>query len=347
MKILADASLPNLGQYFPSPFQFNTYDSLEALYRQLPDHNILLCRSTLQVNEALLGNSPIQYVATASSGTCHIDEPYLKGQGIQLFDAKGCNAKAVADYVIATLAWLMMHRGIRDKQAGIIGMGYVGNQVAKRLHQAGFAVKYYDPYRALSRYRQVDSIRALTDCDVICIHANLHHQSPHPSQNLLNTAFLSLLRPNTTIINAARGGIVNEADLLTLNHPLHYCTDVYINEPDINPEIVDYATLCTPHIAGHTVEAKDNAVRLISQKLHTVFRLKPLSYSLRTSYDDDFYEAESWQDMVLKLYNPFGETCTLKNHSNKKQAFIRLRQAHIFRHDFSGAALSVLIGLDN
>jgi erythronate-4-phosphate dehydrogenase len=300
MEILADASLPNLSRCFPAPFHLSTYNSLQTLKTQLPYHNILLCRSTLHVNEALLYNSPIQYVATASSGICHIDKDYLKARGIQLFDAKGCNAHAVADYVTATLAWLKQHQAFRGKQAGVIGMGHVGTQVANRLQQAGFAVKYFDPYHSQpSSYPQVDSIHALNDCDVLCIHANLHHQPPYPSHNLLNAAFLSALKPNTILINAARGGIVNEADLLRLKQSLRYCTDVYLNEPDINPQIVDYATLCTPHIAGHSIEAKENAVVLLSRKIHSVVGLQIPSYSFQTTHKDYFNEKEN---SVLKRY---------------------------------------------
>ena len=274
MNILADATIPSLQEWFELPFNLNFYHSTNDMKEQLRGQDILICRSTLRVNQDLLGGSDIQCVATASSGTDHIDSEYLTKAGIMMFDAKGCNARSVSDYVVSILAYLYQKKSIIGQRVGIIGMGEVGSRVKKRLDTAGCLVYCYDPIR--ERLDNAFVYCALTDlsaCDIICVHANLHDTPPFPSRDLLDSNFLNTLPPNTIIINASRGGIVNESALLACQIPLIYCTDVFNNEPSINPQIVNYATLCTPHIAGHSIEAKQQAVRMISEKLHHYYHL--------------------------------------------------------------------------
>lgn len=148
MKILADASLPELVEAFPKPFELSTYLHANEIPNLLKDQQILLCRSTLQVNESLLKGHSLRYVATASSGTDHIDSLYLINNAIELIDAKGSNAVAVADYVIASLAFLQKYKGFSGLKAGVIGVGEVGEKVVKRLAAAGMEVHSYDPLRS-------------------------------------------------------------------------------------------------------------------------------------------------------------------------------------------------------
>jgi erythronate-4-phosphate dehydrogenase len=137
------------------------------------------------------------------------------------------------------------------------------------------------------------------------------------------------------IINASRGGIVNEDELLNTKKNLVYCTDVYLNEPDINKNIINYATLCTPHIAGHSIEAKHNAVLQISQKLRCEFNFDTIDKPQSVMPSSQIAPNEDWQSYVLSLYNPKYETIKMKNAPDKKMAFKSLRKLHNFRHDFS------------
>lgn len=337
--MLADATLPDLRTWFPKPFSLSLYHDQLELERLLPLHEVLLCRSTLSVNAQLLADSNIRIVATASSGIDHIDEDYLTSHNIQLVDAKGSNANAVADYVVSTLASCPP----KGRSAGVIGIGEVGRRVVKRLHAAGFQVICFDPFKMQQdANHQYCTLKELTECDVICIHANLHNTEPYPSKNLLNAEFFKQLQPGTMIINAARGGIVNETDLLNAPIDLVYCTDVYCNEPNINPAIIDFATLCTPHIAGHSIEAKQAAIIQISQKLHQYYHLTPPPSLSQPPIDCFFPNEASWQQRVQMIYNPNTETAALKSSKNKVQAFLSLRKAHTYRHDFSKYCVSEL-----
>ena len=274
MRILADASLGNLKSLFPAPFEIDEYKNPTELQTRLPLADILICRSTLRVDAALLDQSYLQCVATASSGTDHIDEAYLQTRQITIFDAKGSNAQAVTDYVTSTLAWLEKNTSFSGRQGGVIGHGAVGTLVAKRLRALGYRVKIYDPFKALGNETQQDycSFDELSECDLLCLHANLHDKAPYPSRNLINAQFLSRLKPGLAIINAARGSIVNEADLLKVQFPIYYCTDVYQNEPNINPEFLtlDNATLL-PHIGSGSVYTRDAMGQLVVDNLVSWF----------------------------------------------------------------------------
>ncbi|QRN05147.1 4-phosphoerythronate dehydrogenase [Legionella sp. MW5194] len=354
MPILADASLPDLQTVFPAPFCLSFYQHAEQIPSLLPGKAILLCRSTLKVDAALLSQHTLEYVATASSGTDHLDEAFLIGRGITLVDAKGCNAPAVADYVMASLAWLELNQPLPGRLAGIIGCGEVGLRVAQRLQALQWGVRQYDPPKAERdlTFRSC-SLDELTACDLICVHANLHDAPPYPSRNSLNADFLSQLKPGTVIINASRGGIVNEADLLAFPH-LHYCTDVYLNEPAVNAALLSRALLCTPHIAGHSIEAKHRAVTLLSDKLHEYYGLKPLHHPLPARQSLPVPAAlDSWPSLLLSLYDPVGETHAMKEAGDKQGVFLTLRKAHTFRHDFStyssalgNRLLKTLLGAD-
>lgn len=336
MKILADASLPGLRSAFPKPFLLSTYLSVEEMHSLLPEQDILLCRSTLKVDANLLKQHTLHYVATASSGTDHLDKAFLAQQSITIIDAKGSNAHSVADYVEASLAYLTKTGQLSGNRAGIIGMGMVGTTVYSRLKALQYTIQTYDPLKELTdpSFKSC-SKEQLFDCDLLCIHAELHNVAPYPSLNMINADFFSQIKTNCVLINAARGGIVDELALLKNPRPLLYCTDVFLNEPRINPEVVDKATLCTPHIAGHSLEAKYAAVAQVSAQLHHILGLIPPVYDRPIAAPAIvFPSAVPWYEKVLSLYNPLPETLLLKKAADKQIAFLNTRKAHQFRHDF-------------
>lgn len=333
MKILADANLPGLAAAFNEGFHLSTYHNADEVANLLHNQDILLCRSTLKVTGELLQNHPLKFVATASSGTDHIDHQYLDENNIRLIDAKGCNAISVADYVLSCLAHLEQQHLLLGKKVGVIGMGKVGTEVTSRLKSLDFQLIGYDPLHAT--YHSV-ALEELYSCDVLCVHAELHKTSPHPSFHLINQEFMDRLKPGCVLINAARGGIVNEEDLISHQKNLIYCTDVYLNEPKIDKRIIKRATLCTPHIAGHSLEAKYAAVALVSEQLHNIMGLTIPQFATPTFTRSVLFQKEqTWQERILSMYNPLAETLSLKLAEDKELAFLSLRKQHQNRHDFN------------
>ncbi|MFJ1267052.1 NAD(P)-dependent oxidoreductase [Legionella lytica] len=330
MKVLADASLPGLDQAFPEPFCLTRYTQANEIGPLLVGQDVLLCRANLKVNQALLKTHSLGYVATASSGSDHLDTQWLASQNIQVIDAKGCNARAVADYVVSCLAYLHQQQLIKGQRAGIIGFGEVGTRVQARLEAAGFITRVYDPLKGLNT-----PLEDLYQVDLLCIHAELHNRQPYPSQNLLDQQFLAHLKPGCVVVNAARGGIIDEHALLKLGDKFIYCTDVYLDEPNVNPHIIAQATLCTPHIAGHSLEAKYRAVNRVSEVLHQIAELPlPTFASPEMSEPTPLESNKTWQEQILSLYNPLEETLRLKQAKNLKETFLQVRKEHQNRHDF-------------
>jgi erythronate-4-phosphate dehydrogenase len=336
MNVLADASLPGLVQAFPAPFKLTYFHRLDEVTQLLPGQDILLCRATLKVNKELLKNHSLRYVATATSGTDHLDSEYLAAENIQVIDAKGCNARAVADYIVSCLAYLQLQNLIPGTKAGIIGLGRVGTQVAQRLIAAGFELVTYDPPKATREPNTFYScqLEELQHVDLLCIHAELHDQKPHASRNLIGQEFLSKLKPGCVIINAARGGIVDEKAIINAPMSLNYCADVYLNEPNINQQILDTAVLCTPHIAGHSLEAKYIAVAIVSRILHQLAGLPCPVFAKPEKNIVHLDPQKNWQENILSIYNPLKETLILKTAQDKETTYLNVRKAHQHRHDF-------------
>ncbi len=307
----------------------------------LLNHEILICRSTLKVNNNLLNTSNrLRIIATASSGVDHISQDCLLKNNIVLFDAHGSNAPAVADYVLSCLAYLKYENLLPQGQVGIIGYGAVGNAVHDYFRLLNYKVIVYDPLKALHNNKFKSAlVNELFNCQILCIHANLHDDLPYPSKNLINYDFLQQLSAGTVIINAARGGIVNEIDLIhyCARNQLIYCTDVYQNEPDINPDVIKLSTICTPHIAGHSIEAKKLAVTMIVNKIYNYYNL---SYKVK---NDKLPLNGNLQNLllmwhnnkILNLYNPQFETKQLQVAiDNLMRTFINLRVQHNYRHNY-------------
>ena len=265
-QVLADASLPDVSTLL-SPLAVNLYHDTTSLLKQINTHDILICRSTLKVNSQLLRNSAVKIVGTASSGSEHIDKQFCKEQGISWFNARGANAHAVADYICMIIASLKKNNCTIGKVAGIVGYGAVGTAVKQRLDSLGFIVKCCDPWLIEKTDFHHTKLEDLKDCDLLLLHCNYHQNPPYPSHHLINKDFLDAFNPKGIIINAARGSIVDETALLNSAHSLNYCSDVFKNEPNINPKIIKKSMIVTPHIAGHSCEAKYNAVVIIAEKI--------------------------------------------------------------------------------
>lgn len=337
MKILADQSLKGLDRLYQAPFILTTYSNLETLQDLLPEQDILLCRATVKISEQLIQNTKLKCIASASSGTDHIDKQALIKHKIDLFDAKGCNAASVSDYIIACLAYLSRAELLEVKTAGIIGYGEVGRRLHPRLLALGFTVVIYDPLKAsIEANFNSCNLEDLYDCELLCLHANLHQMPPFSSHHLINESVIKALKPNSIIINAARGELVDEKALLLYGQNIQYCTDVYAREPELNRDIVDKALLCTPHIAGHSLDGKHNAINIVTAAIHRYVHLQANDLKPLPPVEYPAYQAHSpWQENILSLYQPYDETQQLKAAHNLESCFLTLRAAHNKRRDFS------------
>ena len=236
---------------------------------QLKHAEILLVRSVTRVNRELLIGTPVRFIGTATSGIDHIDTEYLAERGIEFAAAPGANAIAVAEYIVAcTLAYCVArHRSLGQLRLGIVGYGYVGTEVVKRARMLGIDVLINDPPRAArdgsAGYCDLGDALA---ADIVSLHVPLTVAGANPTLGLIGAREHSALAPDALLINTARGGVLDEpAWLRAAPSARRLVVDCWCDEPAINRSVLASAWLATPHIAGHTVEARRRATTLLAE----------------------------------------------------------------------------------
>ena len=248
------------------------------------DADVLVVRTRTKVNEALLRGSRVRMVCTATIGYDHIDTSYCEANGIRWMSCPGCNAQAVCDYIEEAIKEITNHQSpITNYQSpitnpmpviGIVGVGHVGSKVAQMAERKGYKVLLNDPPKGIG----IPLDELVRQCDIITFHVPLitNHQSPitnhqYPTYHLCDEALLNQCKPNALIINAARGGVVDEQALLRSGHP--YILDTWENEPEIDAEVVEKALLASMHIAGYSVAGKRNATQMCLDAVAQAFGL--------------------------------------------------------------------------
>ncbi|WP_277977159.1 4-phosphoerythronate dehydrogenase PdxB [Pantoea endophytica] len=263
MKILVDENMPYARELFS-----RTGDVLAVPGRPLPEAELqdasgLMVRSVTKVNAVLLAGTPVKFVGTATAGTDHIDDASLAAAGISFSAAPGCNAIAVVEYVFSSLLLLAERDGfaLRDRTVGIVGVGNVGGRLQKRLQAWGVKTLLCDPPRAdrgdQETFHSLDDLVA--QADIMTFHTPLFKDGPYKSWHLADAALLMALKPNTILINACRGAVVDNAallEVLKMRHDLSVVLDVWEPEPDLSLDLLDKVDIATAHIAGYTLEGK-------------------------------------------------------------------------------------------
>ena len=231
----------------------------------------LIVRSVTRVDRTLLGGSLVRFVGTATSGYDHVDVDWLHQHDIAFAHAPGCNATAVADWVLAALAALHArerHRFGRGS-VGVIGAGHVGSRVARRLAAVGYSVHLCDPPRAQAEGAEgfVDLQQALA-CDVVTLHVPFTATGPHATRRLIDAAALERMPAGAVLLNAARGGVVDEDALATRlddGPELAVALDTWSGEPAIDTDLLTRVDIATPHIAGHTLEGRLRGTAIVAR----------------------------------------------------------------------------------
>ena len=226
--------------------------------QSLLDCDILIIRSRTKINKELLQGTKVQFVGSTVAGLDHIDEAYLHENNITFASAQGCNANAVAEYVISAISNLAhdYNFDLSSKTLGIIGVGNVGNRLDFKAKKLGITTLLNDPPREKDEGKSgfVDLNKALS-ADIVSFHTPLTFSGSHPTYNLLGSHNFELITQDSIVINTARGGIIDESlweNTLTKANII----DCWEDEPYINTKLQSSAYWATPHIAGHSIDAK-------------------------------------------------------------------------------------------
>jgi D-3-phosphoglycerate dehydrogenase / 2-oxoglutarate reductase len=266
------------GWHIVSPDQIKN-----GLAAELLDADALVIRSAVQADAALLANAPkLRVIGRAGVGVDNIDTDAATRHGIVVMNTPGANAVAVAELTLGLMismgrsiprANATMHAGkwdkkslqgqeLRGKTLGIVGLGRIGLEVARRANAFGMDVLGYDPFIAPVIARENDvTLVGIDDLfktsDYITLHVGLTTQT----EGLINQHSIAIMKKGVRIINCARGElIVDEAlvDGLKSGHIAGAALDVFRQEPlKDSPYVHLDNVLLSPHIAGATDEAQE------------------------------------------------------------------------------------------
>ncbi|QPG06681.1 4-phosphoerythronate dehydrogenase [Salinimonas marina] len=270
MNILYESSIPHGGEYFSALGQARSFETGALSPADLANVEYLAVRSTTVVNAALLQEAKqLKMVATATAGTNHLDIPYLESANIAWRDAGGCNAIAVAEYVVS----ILLKASVEDKiqldriTVGIVGAGHVGTTLSRLLEALNISYVLNDPPREeAGDSRNFVALEEIMACDVISLHIPFTREGAHPTAGLIGARQLAGLSAHQLFINACRGEVVDEqalAQRLQQKPAPTAVLDVFMNEPAIDTRLLDFLWFATGHIAGHSIEGKLRGTQLV------------------------------------------------------------------------------------
>ena len=216
MTIVLDSNIPYLVEAVQNAWQ--SVDIFPMKPEEIDDSavreaDVLVVRTRTKVDESLLRGSKVRLVCTATIGFDHIDTAYCEANGIQWMSCPGCNAQAVCDYIEEAINEYLTAEG--GLCIGIVGVGHVGSLVAKMAERKGFRVLLNDPPKGIGN--SLDEIAK--NSDIVTFHVPFTRHGDFPTYHLCDEAFLNNCKPDALIINAARGGVVDEQALLRSGHP--------------------------------------------------------------------------------------------------------------------------------
>jgi len=266
------------------------------LVRRIPDFDALVVRSETQVTAPVIeAGRRLRVIGRAGVGVDNIDVSAATRKGIVVVNAPRGNIVAAAEHTMALLfalaRWVpqadaSVKRGewtrskfigteIRGKTLGVIGLGNVGSEVAKRAHGLEMEVVAYDPVVSVERAELFNvALVSLNDllerADFVTVHIPLVDSN----RNLIGRPQLALMKSTARLVNTARGGIVDEAALceaLQSGRLAAAAADVFETEPPANSELLRLPNfIATPHIAASTVEAQASVAFDVAEEVAAV-----------------------------------------------------------------------------
>ncbi|MFI5931396.1 phosphoglycerate dehydrogenase [Actinoplanes sp. NPDC051494] len=256
-----------------------------ALLRVLPEADALIVRSATQVDaEAFAAASRLKVVARAGVGLDNVDVMAATSRGVMVVNAPTSNIVSAAEQAIALLlsvarntasASAALKRGewkrsrytgveLQGKIVGVVGLGRIGVLFAQRMAAFGTRLIAYDPYIQPARAAQlgvrlVGLDELLRESDFISVHLP---RTPE-TLGMIGEKELATVKPGVRIINAARGGLIDEqalADALAEGRVAGAGLDVFVTEPATSSPLFGFDNVVvTPHLGASTVEAQDKA----------------------------------------------------------------------------------------
>ena len=261
----------------------------EELPKVLPAYDGMVVRSRTKVRQPLIDACPnLKVIVRGGVGLDNIDAEYARSKGIKVMNTPKASSASVAElsigYMFALARSLYKASAtmkaekwekkafegdeIGGKTLGILGIGNIGKEVAKRANALGMTVLVYDPFvKEAEGVKLVSLEELLANADYI----SLHLPKTKESENMIGKVQFDKMKTGVRIINCARGGIIDEAALyeaLTNGKVAGAAMDVYAEEPPTDWKLAKLDNvICSPHIGAATKEAQGRVGAEVAEKL--------------------------------------------------------------------------------
>jgi D-3-phosphoglycerate dehydrogenase len=300
-----------------------------GLAAELADADALVVRSAVQVDAKLLESAPkLRVIGRAGVGVDNIDTPAATHRGIVVMNTPGANAVAVAELTLGlmvsmarsvTRANATMHEGkwekkslqgreLRGKTLGIVGLGRVGLEVARRAKAFGMNLIGYDPFIApvIARENDVTLVpidEIFKESDYLTLHVGLTTQT----EGLINATSLAIMKKGVRIVNCARGELIVEqalVDALKSGQVAGAALDVFHSEPLKDSAFFNLDNvILSPHIAGSTDEAQEAIGIQLAMQVRDYLKLGVVqnAVNLPSLSHEEYIEVAPYIEMAERL----------------------------------------------
>lgn len=294
---------------FESLGEVKSYDITKPneIIQRLQDADIVITNKVV-ISKEVMDNSNLKLICISATGTNNVDLEYAKQKNIQVKNVAGYSSSSVVQLAFSMIFQIVQKLDyykkyvdegnwqksqifthidkpffeLDGKKVGIIGLGDIGRNFAKKASAFDCEVMYYSTSgkNSNSEYKQVSLDELLSTCDIISIHCPLNENT----KDLLNYENMKNMKNGAILLNLGRGGIINEADLAKIiDEKEIYCgIDVVNIEPILedNPLLKvknKQRLLLTPHIGWASIEARTRLVKMVAENIKEFISQKRIS----------------------------------------------------------------------
>ncbi len=358
IKVVADDKIPFLKGVLEDVAEVLYLPGASISTSDLQDADGLITRTRTRCDRSLLEGTGISFIASATIGYDHIDVTYCDLAGIKWTNAPGCNSSSVQQYLVSTLLYLAVSRGLdlRTLTLGVVGVGNVGRKVQLAGEALGMKVLLNDPPRARTEgsenFVSLDTL--LDEAHVISLHVPLNRGGRDNTFHLVNGDFIAKAKKDAILINTSRGPVVDEKALIQgiQNAQLSdVVLDVFEQEPRLDPGLLDLLCLATPHIAGYSLDGKANGTAMSVQALSRHFDLGLNNWQPGDLPRPDASELlgdasqQKEAELMWEVYRSTYDVCSDDQRlRSAPEAFEKLRGDYPFRRESSAYAVRLFQG---
>ncbi|RJQ37674.1 MAG: phosphoglycerate dehydrogenase [Dehalococcoidia bacterium] len=340
----------------------------DELINIIGDYQGLVVRSQTQVTAPVIAaGKNLIVIGRAGAGVDNIDVEAATKHGILVVNAPGGNTISAAEHTIALMLALARHipqasaslKGgkwrrndfmgieVRDKTLGIIGLGRIGTEVAKRAQGLQMKVLAHDPFIASDRAKSLQvELVALEEIFQKADFITLHVPMTAETKEIIGEKELALVKPGVRIINCARGGLINDdalAAALREKRVAGAAIDVFATEP--TTESIFFGmdnVIVTPHLGASTTEAQATSATDVAVQMVAIFKGQPATYAVN---------APLIPPETASLLAPFVPLCTtlgrlVRQLADGQMNAIKIQyQGEISGHDTNALKAAILGGL--